>query len=88
MRNLINGTVSNYDGVIDCAISATPTVIGEISHWINTGEKYQSKTVTPSDELQTVSADAGYNGLSMVKVNPIPSNYGKITWNGIYLKVE
>lgn len=48
----------------------------------------QDKEVIPSAEEQTITADAGYNGLSMVKVNPIPSNYGKITWNGIYLKVE
>lgn len=43
--------------------------------------------VTPSAETQTLSTD----GLVMtrdVTVNPIPSNYGLITWNGATLTVS
>ena len=38
----------------------------------------QTKTVTPSKVVQTVSADDGYY-LSSVTVNPIPSNYKNIS---------
>ena len=48
----------------------------------------QDKTVTPTQSTQTVSADAGYGGLGTVTVNPIPSNYGLITYNGSILTVS
>lgn len=48
----------------------------------------QDKTVTPTKQTQTVTADSGYDGLDTVQVDPIPSEYivpqGKtiITQNG------
>lgn len=35
----------------------------------------QSKTVTPSETVQEVTADAGYTALEKVMVNPIPAEY-------------
>ena len=43
--------------------------------------------VTPSEETQTL-ATAGKSLESNVTVNPIPSNYGLITWNGTVLTVS
>ena len=43
--------------------------------------------VTPAAEAQVLHTE----GLSMtgdVTINPIPSNYGLITWNGTYLTVS
>lgn len=48
----------------------------------------QDKTVTPTESTQTLSADSGYGGLGTVTVNPIPSNYGLITWDGNTLTVS
>lgn len=48
----------------------------------------QDKTVTPTQSTQTISADAGFGGLGTVTVNPIPSNYGLITWDGSKLTVS
>lgn len=48
----------------------------------------QSKTATPTESSQTIAADSGYDGLSQVTVNPIPTNYGLITYNGSSLMVS
>ena len=37
--------------------------------------RFQEKSATPTTSSQTVSPDTGYNGLSRVVVNPIPSQY-------------
>ena len=47
----------------------------------------QEKTATPSDETQVITFDLEYQGLSKVTIDPIPSNYGKIGWNGSVLTV-
>lgn len=44
-------------------------------------------TVTPSDEVQTLNVE-GKRMSRNVTVNPIPSNYGLITWNGAFLTVS
>lgn len=44
-------------------------------------------TVTPTGETQTLST-AGLMMTENVTVNPIPSNYGLITWNGSTLTVS
>ena len=50
--------------------------------------KMQPKEVVPTDEEQVIVADEGYVGLSRVTISAIPSNYGRIVFNGSYLLVE
>lgn len=56
----------------------------------STSISLQSKSVTPTEAQQTITYDTGYNGLSTVTVNPIPTDYVKpsgsktITLNGTY----
>ena len=42
---------------------------------------------TPTDEVQTVPI-AGKTPAQDIIINPIPSNYGLITWNGSTLTVS
>ena len=44
-------------------------------------------TVTPSEEVQTLST-SGRVVLDNITVNPIPSNYGLITYNGSTITVS
>ena len=44
-------------------------------------------TVTPSAETQVLPTN-GLRMLDNVTINPIPSNYGLITWNGSVLTVS
>lgn len=50
--------------------------------------KLQDKEVTPSATAQIVVADSDYDGLSEVLVNPIPTNYGLVTFNGSVITVS
>lgn len=43
--------------------------------------------VTPSAETQTLET-AGMRMSRAVTINPIPQNYGLITWNGSFLTVS
>ena len=42
---------------------------------------------TPSSELQTIETN-GYRMTDNVTINPIPNNYGLITWNGSIITVS
>ena len=48
----------------------------------------EDMTATPSDTTQVIICDPGYDGIHTVTIDPIPSNYGKITWNGSTLTVS
>lgn len=51
-------------------------------------ENYEGEyTFTPGDEAQTVPVE-GYRMKHDITINPIPSNYGKITYNGAILTVS
>lgn len=61
---------------------------------IKTGIKYESVKeyvgeyeFTPSEETQTIAIDNRKAHADIV-INPIPSNYGRITWTGSVLTVE
>lgn len=48
----------------------------------------EDMTATPSDVTQVIVCDPGYDGIRQVTIDPIPSNYGKIGWDGSVLTVS
>lgn len=42
---------------------------------------------TPSQQEQTINI-AGKRAITDITINPIPQNYGLITWNGSFLTVS
>lgn len=74
---------------LDLVVSEDPLIQAEIETAITiVGGRFQDKAVIPSDEIQVISADPGYSALSSVTIDPIPSNYGRITWDGSVLTVS
>lgn len=69
-------------------MNAKKKLQGRLSMPLQPSGTYQKKIVVPGDEKQVIRADPNYNGLLEVTVAAIPSNYGKITFNGYILKVE
>ena len=48
----------------------------------------EALSVTPADSAQTFLPDEGVDGFSKVQIDPIPPNYGLITWDGTTLTVS
>lgn len=55
---------------------------------IGTQDVLTEVTVTPTGSLQVVTPVSPNTGFSKVKVNPIPSNYGLVTYNGSNLRIS
>ena len=80
----LRGELNAVQG-LSASMSATQGFSASMSNNINL--KIQSKFVTATDEPQVIQPDDGFVALSQVVVDAIPSNYGKIVWNGSYITV-
>lgn len=67
------GTSSGSGGVVRAATKADHTF--SISIGSGGGGNYQTKSVTPTESSQTVTADNGYDALEQVNVGAISSSY-------------
>ena len=88
---VLDGELS-LDLHIDGDMSLNIPVDGEAGTVIKVTEHdlpvYSGQTeVTPSEETQTLQT-ANRTVLQNIIINPIPSNYGLITWNGSTLTVS
>lgn len=75
-----NMTVATSSVQMGMSLSAEYKVVG--------GKAYEGEyIITPSAEAITLPTDQRFL-IDNITVNPIPSNYGLITWNGSYLTVS
>ena len=73
---------------IELAPSSSAGVEFTIGSGVAPGEVYPGPyTVTPSVQAQTL-ATQNLTLTGNITVNPIPQNYGLITWNGAFLTVS
>ena len=84
---MLRGTLSGAS-----ALGGSISASGGISGRLTTGGKvypvYEgATTVTPSSSAQVLATE-GHAVLSDIIIDPIPSNYGLITWNGSTLTVS
>ena len=74
---------------IDGTATLKSTIDGETSQYIGGAIQLEDEIeVTPSAVAQLIEPSEGYVGLKAVKVNPIPNNYGLITWSGSVLTIS
>ena len=79
---------------VDDEPKAKVRVLPETNMPISSGIRHESVSLytgeyeyTPSEVEQTVPI-IGYKAAQNIKINPIPSNYGKVTWTGTVLTIE
>lgn len=86
---LITDAVTTGDNAIVGSLSAVQSLQGEIT----TAESVYYPTysgsyeITPTQQTQTIPIN-GLLAADDITVNPIPSNYGLITWDGSTLTVS
>lgn len=83
----------NVDASIDGGVSASASVVKTITA---KAQIYKPPSInpytgayeyTPTDNAQTIPI-FGLTATRDIVINPIPSNYGKITWDGSTLTVS
>lgn len=86
---IVIGGESGLTKTIDGQMSLNAIIDGNAGSYMPVyPASYTGETeATPSEETQTLLT----HGLTVVQdivINPIPTNYGKITWNGTVLTVS
>ena len=81
LKGKLSATSQNLCGALS---SASASLGGKLS----AGYLLQDKTIVPSADEQTITADVGFGGLSSVTISPIPQNYGLITYDGSTITVS
>ena len=80
--NTNDAVTLNVAGAESVGLSAEPYIV--VDRTIVYDGSYEW---TPTDEIQTIEI-AGKKAIDHIKINPVPQNYGLITWNGSTLTVS
>ena len=76
-------------GALSGTLSTPQTITGQLTvpQYVLPPAYTGPYEVTPSDTEQVLNTDAFYMNGNVI-INPVPSNYGLITWNGSTLTVS
>lgn len=75
-------------GCLSGSLNTTGALSGTVTVFDGNYSPYEGDyEVTPTDSTQTLSTQNRYMTANVV-INPIPSNYGLITWDGSVLTVS
>lgn len=84
----LSGTLSS-SGQLSGFLSATQTITGQLTvpQYVTPPAYTGPYEVTPSGAEQVLETDTFYMNSNIV-INPVPSNYGLITWDGSTITVS
>ena len=87
MDGKLTGRLSTIGGLRG-TLSGTGGLKGTLSLSTGSAPPYEGETVfTPTRQTQTIQAE-GFLFSENITINPIPSNYGLITWDGVTITVS
>lgn len=79
--------VFNNNDAFNCDMDSETTFHCEMGEGISSEIYHGPVTVTPSEDIQVLNTEGMVIEENIV-IEPIPSNYGLITWNGSVLIVS
>lgn len=82
-----SGSLQALDTIVGVLSVPTETIVGTVTIPITPSKYTGEYEFTPSSETQEIQIE-GEIATQNIIINPIPSNYGLITWNGSVLTVS
>lgn len=73
--------------VVILPLETVKASVGDVRYISEAGTYTGPYEVTPSSEEQILST-SGLLLTGNIRVNPVPSNYGRVDWNGSYITVS
>ena len=82
-----SGSLHGLDTIVGVLSMPSDVITGIVSVPVSASKYKGEYEFTPSSEIQEIQIE-GEIATQNIIINPIPSNYGLITWNGSVLTVS